>query len=457
VPSRFNARAADSEGALLLWNTYTGALSVFPKEQRSAVEHRLAKSGFAGPLDPLSQYLFDRGYVVAADTDEMQRFRLLFGRQHYREDLLQLILLASEDCNFRCVYCYERFARGTMLPNVREGVKRLAQRRAPELDELDISWFGGEPLYGWAAIEDLAPSLQETARKYGLRFNSQMTTNGFLLTPERSRCLLNWDIRSYQITLDGMAEDHDRKRHARDGRPTFSTIYANLEALRRTSEEFQIILRINFDRENLPRLEQFLDVASKSFGQDSRFRVTFRGVGKWGGSNDAELDTCGASEIREASRRLLKYAEDHDLDIGNGLKDIARPGDHVCYAARPYNFVIGASGKLMKCTVALDTSDTNVVGAIRNDGTLDLDDSKLSRWVDPSFEHDSLCQTCYLLPGCQGLHCPLTRVEGNGRTCCGTKSTLKQDMLVTLRRAKPRGRVVRLTSSRATVTSSAGE
>ena len=36
----------------------------------------------------------------------------------------------------------------------------------------------------------------------------------------------------------------------------------------------------------------------------------------------------------------------------------------VCYAARPYNFIVGASGKLMKCTIALDTQDANVLGRI---------------------------------------------------------------------------------------------
>src|SRR3712207_7092344 len=34
-------------------------------------------------------------------------------------------LLASEDCNFRCTYCYEDFARGTMQPEVREGIKAM--------------------------------------------------------------------------------------------------------------------------------------------------------------------------------------------------------------------------------------------------------------------------------------------------------------------------------------------
>ena len=58
---------------------------------------------------------------------------------------LHLILLPTEACNFRCVYCYESFRLKRMEPWVVEGIKRLLSRRAPDLRALSISWFGGEP------------------------------------------------------------------------------------------------------------------------------------------------------------------------------------------------------------------------------------------------------------------------------------------------------------------------
>src|ERR1044071_7965793 len=59
---------------------------------------------------------------------------------------LQLILLPTEQCNFRCMYCYEDFSGGRMSPGVSEGVKRLIDRRLDGLRSLTVSWFGGEPL-----------------------------------------------------------------------------------------------------------------------------------------------------------------------------------------------------------------------------------------------------------------------------------------------------------------------
>ena len=49
-----------------------------------------------------------------------------------------------------------------MQPWVRTGIKRLVEKRLDGLRTLRISWFGGEPLYGFAAIEDLAPFFVET-------------------------------------------------------------------------------------------------------------------------------------------------------------------------------------------------------------------------------------------------------------------------------------------------------
>ena len=130
---------------------------------------------------------------------------------HYRQDVLELILLASEDCNFRCTYCYEDFQRGTMLPSVREGVKKMVERRAPHLKQLTVGWFGGEPLYGFQAMEDLGPFFIDIAEKHSIRYVSHITTNAYLLTPDVAEKLMAWQVLNFQITLDGMREQHDAK------------------------------------------------------------------------------------------------------------------------------------------------------------------------------------------------------------------------------------------------------
>jgi sulfatase maturation enzyme AslB (radical SAM superfamily) len=64
----------------------------------------------------------------------------------FRSNFLNLIILPTEACNFRCTYCYETFEHKKMKKEVVNGIKALIGRRGPELNKLEIAWFGGEPL-----------------------------------------------------------------------------------------------------------------------------------------------------------------------------------------------------------------------------------------------------------------------------------------------------------------------
>lgn len=431
VPSHYNVRATTEDGRLVLWNTFNGSMSVFKPEQAEKIKLLLRKPGTNPQPDGMANYLFERGFLIKEGTNEYRQFQLAFGQQHHKADVLQLILLASEDCNFRCQYCYEDFARGTMQPWVREAVKKLLEKRIASLKSLQINWFGGEPLYGFQAIEDLAPFMARIARDHRVVLNSNITTNAYLLTPETAEKLLSWGVTFYQITVDGRPEDHDRSRPARDGQGTFWTIFENLKSLSRRPENYSVVLRVNYDRQNHPHVPELLDLVQRELGGDSRFLLRFHSVGRWGGENDSQLDVCGEDEAVQVRFDLRREALKRGLNIGRGLKDVSGVGTEACYAARPSSFVIGASGKLMKCTVSLDRQDANVIGRITPEGDLEIDRDKFALWTEPVFESDSRCRKCVVLPACQGLHCPLIRMEENRSPCMPTRLHLKQALLET--------------------------
>lgn len=428
-PSRFNVQATTTDGWLLLWNTYTGSMNAFKPESREAILKLISQKGFSDSGAGVSGYLEQRGYLVPMEADELRRVQYAFGKENHRTDRLELILLPSEDCNFRCTYCYENFRRGTMRPEVREGIKKLVESRAKSLSELTVGWFGGEPLYGMEAIEELAPFFAEISEREGIDYFSHMTTNAYLLTEDVVDRLLSWRITDFQITLDGLPEDHDRHRPARDGGSTFHTIYDNLAKMAERDDEFSVVIRVNFAQSNTPGLEKFLDLLEAKFRDDDRFTVSFHAVGRWGGSNDANLDVCGTGEAQAVRMKLKAAARSLGLRVTSGWRPGAALGTQVCYAVRPYNFIIGAHGDLMKCTVDLDNKDRNLVGKLLPDGTLDLDLDKMALWTEPAFERDSGCQSCHMLPACQGVHCPQIRMDHNRAPCPGIRRTAKQEMV----------------------------
>jgi uncharacterized protein len=418
IPSRFNVRRVVEDKGLVLFNTFTGALAFFKASMRPKIEALLSKGGVLKSADRWIEYLLEKRFLVSEGTNELRQVRYVQGKLHHRTDRMELILLSSEECNFRCTYCYEAFPRGTMEPWVREAVVRWVERRIHTLNSVKIDWFGGEPLLGLEAIRDIAPRVQALCREHDVQVLQGITTNAYLLTPDVFTSLVSWGVTDYQITIDGPQKTHDTTRVLKDGGGgTYDVIMENLRKITSLPGDCMISLRINFGPENLAYMDEHLETMKAYFGHDRRFKMRFFPVSKWGGKNDDHLQTCGMS-ASQLTRELELKALKMGLASEGRLEHIIPGSDFtICYAARPFNFIVGADGKMMKCTLALDKHDYNVVGTLRPDGRPDVKLDKLVRWVAPYFEEDKKCQKCFFLPVCQGISCPLQRIENNIRPC----------------------------------------
>ncbi len=163
-----------------------------------------------------------------------------------RNDVLHLILLPTEQCNFRCVYCYEDFSIGRMSFTTIQGVKRFIDRRMKDLRLLHVSWFGGEPLLARPVIEEISSHiLKSAAERDGLDYGGDITTNGYLLNSSTVQRLSGLGISFYQISLDGPEFLHDRTRVRRNGKGSFRQIWKNLIAIRDSKININVVLRIH--------------------------------------------------------------------------------------------------------------------------------------------------------------------------------------------------------------------
>jgi len=289
---------------------------------------------------------------------------------------LHLILLPTEACNFRCVYCYETFQQKRMEPWVVTGVKRLLDRRAAGLDHLTLSWFGGEPLLAPDIIDDVmehAGRLRDAHPE--LVVSSDITTNAFLLSPDRAARLLDLGVTQFQISFDGPREWHDRKRIRPGGKGTFDRIWENLKGLRDLDRPCHVMVRLHVDRENEPALPEFLDALAREFGTDARFELFARALGRFGGPNDESLPTFDSTEARAAVDRVRAQA------VARGLRLKPLPaGTAICYAAHRNSFLVRSNGALNKCTLALDHPG-NQVGRLNEDGTVVIDRGRILPWM----------------------------------------------------------------------------
>jgi uncharacterized protein len=291
---------------------------------------------------------------------------------------LELIILPTEQCNFRCTYCYEDFSIGRMSIETVSAIKLLLNSRAQNLHLLKIAWFGGEPLVAKNVILDICKYAASLTDKYpDLRYISNMTTNGYLLNIDTVHDLLNVGVQQYQISIDGSREIHNQSRLRADGKGTFDQIWDNLLAIRNSPLPVKIDLRLHFTVDTFQLLDTLIADLKREFLPDSRFSFYFKAIEQLGGVNDVAIKTFSAKEKSEAIRTLKFKLFSTHLD---SFQNKAVPDDYVCYASKPNSLVIRANGTVGKCTVAL-SDERNNVGLIQSDGTLKLTPSRLTPWV----------------------------------------------------------------------------
>ncbi|PLR77947.1 radical SAM/SPASM domain-containing protein [Bacillus sp. V3-13] len=424
--SRFNVRSMSKSGEVILYNSLSGAIGIVPQKERGIADSLLKKGVLSEEVvskTPLANDLIANGYFITSDTDEFQKAAELHHNYFNNEKALQLIIMPTEECNFRCVYCYESFLRGTMAEDIVEGVKKLIDQKINGLDNLFISWFGGEPTEALEVIYDISEHAMQRSREHGVQYSAGITSNGYNITPNVFQKLIECEVRSYQITVDGSITDHDKRRIKMDGGSTYTNIMSNLTSMSKTDEEFKVVLRVNFDPESYVNMDQFIEDIKDRLNGDQRFFPDFHTIGKWGGDNDDNLLIC--SERDGAQKRYELFEKAIDLGHDLTLRETLAPGGSVCYAAKPWSIVIGSDGTLYKCTVALE-DERNKVGRLLVDGSLDINQERFDLWVTSNETIDEGCQKCFFRPSCQGASCPLVRLNTGEQPCPTDKKHIKK-------------------------------
>ena len=181
--------------------------------------------------------LLQETIVEEIEHPETQNLGLL--SEHY---LGNLILQVTQQCNLRCKYCaysgnyYNRTHSSERMSfdTARKAIDFYLDR-SDKMDDLSLSFYGGESLLEFALIKKCVEYITEHKGDRTVRF--PMTTNGTLLTQEVIEFLVKYKF-SILISLDGNEESHNVNRQFKTGGGTFDVILRNLRALKEYDEEY---------------------------------------------------------------------------------------------------------------------------------------------------------------------------------------------------------------------------
>jgi uncharacterized protein len=419
-PSKFNFLHTCENGELRLYNSMEGtrSLSIIPPEHTEDVRV-LLKHGAASENEERNRFLIRHGFLVPEERDEnrlcAQRVMdLTVG------STMDLIILPTEQCNFRCKYCYETFEKGEMSPAVQESIIKHVRKNLYRFTSLNVSWFGGEPLEAPNVIAHLSEELINICKAARKPYHAGMTTNAYNLTLDTyNNMYRTYKITRYQITLDGLEEEHDNQRVLADGSGTHKRIVSNLLDIRRTRGlDVSFVIRTNYSKKILARMDQYLRFYAEHFGDDLRFSIYMHIASDWGGKR-----------VQDFADEIMGYDQYHDIlnNVKRTELSLNRPlnlglhhsnldcGTSFCYGGRKNSIVIGSDGLLYKCTADF-TYDKNIVGRIDERGDLLLNEN-YALWLAPH-ETPKKCETCFYGACCLSMSCPATSVRGTKSEIC---------------------------------------
>lgn len=302
-------------------------------------------------------------------------------------DRFKLILYPTEQCNFRCLYCYEDHLGCKMDRIIIDAVKSFLRKKIPLLRLFELEWFGGEPLLAKDIVCEITSFSYELCKEHNVTFVSTMTTNGYLLNATTFKQFLSMGIKSFQITFDGDKDNHNIFRYMPNSpQGTFDTIWGNLLQIKnKVEDDFAIAIRCHLTAINTESVESLLNRITEIFSEDPRFFVHLKEVSALGGPNDTRLKLLNKAEkIELVAKFKKKFSKLNYVDIGE---------DYICYAAKPNCFAIRSNGKIIKCTVAME-EELNQVGHMCSDGSLAIDQEKFFRWSKGFENMDKLQLDC---------------------------------------------------------------
>ncbi len=413
--SRYNISFRNKDRQLVLVNLLTKAIAEVDKKNETIVKKFLENPN-ARISNPGEKEIFDNlkygGYVIDTEFDEIAHLKFVNSMERFDRSALGITIMPTMQCNFNCVYCYEKKEGPMMDLTTADTIISFVRKILKEKKHINIGWFGGEPLLGFHIIEYINSKVAESAEKEGTNFHSFITTNGYLLDEKKIEMLEPLNVRSLQITLDGPPEYHNKYRMLKGGEPTFDRIFSNIGKLFEKTENVSVKLRVNVGPDNYSSIDKLLDMI-EPFPKE-RFLVYFRWIFQ-GSDLNPEFHRRVNAFMGTPKEKFLKLADLYYKAIERGFY-VMLPilnSNVYCEYDRVNSVLVGPEGGLYLCTVAVDKSEQ--AGKITPDGPV-YNSIMYEKWHNFSAFDDKQCLNCPLLPLCFG-GCRNARMHGMPRGC----------------------------------------
>lgn len=197
------------------------------------------------------------GMLCANRIEKIEHPMTEFVEDILENSLNRLTLQVTQNCNFRCKYCvYSGSYHNRVHNNKRmdwdmaKAALDFLKSHSTNSSELNISFYGGEPLLEIDLIKKCVDYCHEIFKRKKVMFN--LTTNASLLSDNIIK-YFDKEKFSVMISLDGPREIHDKNRTFADGeRGTYDIVIERINRIKNIAPDLltRITLNAVLDNEN---------------------------------------------------------------------------------------------------------------------------------------------------------------------------------------------------------------
>ncbi len=231
----------------------------------------------------LSQYSKEDIYEACDEIELLKEAGQLFTEDVYKDAIIDfkkrktvvkaLCLHIAHDCNLACKYCFAEEGeyhgdRSLMSYEVGKKALDFLIANSGNRVNLEVDFFGGEPLMNFQVVKDLVAYGRSQEEKYNKKFRFTLTTNGMLLNDDVME-FANKEMANVVLSVDGRKEVHDFMRPTRNGKGSYDLIIDKFKTMAELRNQTNYYVRGTFTHHNLDFSEDVLHLADLGFKQIS--------------------------------------------------------------------------------------------------------------------------------------------------------------------------------------------